>query len=115
MKANYKEVPNTNGRYAISIKGVILDVEKNKIINPHFYGNKRRNYFQVSLYIRENGVLKKRTKRIHSIMAETFLNHVYDGNRKIVVHHIDNNPLNNNLENLKIVSAKENHYRNQLN
>ena len=114
MNANYKEVPNTNGRYAISIKGVILDIERNKIINPHLYGIKRRNYFQVSLYIKENGRSKKRTKRIHSIMAETFLNHVYDGNRKIVVHHIDNNPLNNNLENLKIVSAKENHYRNQL-
>ena len=47
-------------------------------------------------------------------MAETFLNHVYDGNRKIVVDHVDNNPLNNNLENLRIVTAKENNYRNQL-
>jgi len=114
MNENYKEVPNTNGRYAISINGVVLDVFKNKIINPHLYGIKRRNYFQVSLYIKENGTLKKRTKRIHSIMAETFLNHVYDGNRKIVVHHIDNDPLNNNLENLKIVTSKENYYKNQL-
>ena len=114
MKANYKEVPNTNGRYAISINGVILDVERSTIINPHLSGVKRRNYPQVTLYIRENGALKKLTKRIHSIMAETFLNHIYDGNRKIVVHHIDNDPLNNNLENLKIVTSKENYYKNQL-
>jgi len=114
MNENYKEVPNTNRRYAISIKGIILNVEKSTIINPHLSGVKRRNYPQVTLYIRENGTLKKRTKRVHSIMAETFLNHVYDGNRKIVVDHIDNNPLNNNLENLRIVTAKENNYRNQL-
>ena len=114
MKANYKEVPNTNGRYAISINGVILDIERDVIINPHLSGVKRRNYPQVTLYIKENGTSKKRTKRVHSIMAETFLNHVYDGNRKIVVDHIDNDPLNNNLENLRIVSAKENNYRNQL-
>ena len=114
MKANYKEVPNTNGRYAISINGVILDVCRNKIVNPHLSGVKRRNYPQVTLYIRNNEIIKKRTKRVHSIMAETFLNHVYDGNRKIVVDHIDNDPLNNNLENLRIVSAKENNYRNQL-
>jgi len=66
-------------------------------------GVKRRNYHQVTLYV--DG--KKFTKRVHSLMAVTYLGHVY-GDRKIVVDHIDNNPLNNRLENLQIVSMKIN-------
>ena len=108
MDNTWKEVPNTNGRYAVSIYGEVHDLKQNKLINPHMSGVERRNYYQVTLYIKRNGKTIKRTKRVHSIMAETFLNHVYDGTRKYVVDHIDNNPLNNNLSNLQIVSMKIN-------
>lgn len=47
------------------------------------------------------------TKRVHQLVAESFLNHKTFGYNKIV-DHIDNNPLNNNLENLQIISNREN-------
>ena len=107
-KITWKEIPGFDGRYNISIYGEVHDVKRNKIINPHLSGVKRRNYHQVSLYKIFDGKSKRITKRIHSLMAITFLNHVYDGTRKYVVDHIDNNPLNNKLSNLQIVTMKVN-------
>jgi hypothetical protein len=49
----WKEIPETNGRYAISIYGEVHDIEKNNFIKPHMSGVKRRNYPQVTLYIQE--------------------------------------------------------------
>lgn len=114
METTWKEVPNTNGRYAVSIYGELHDIQNNKIINPHMSGVPRRNYPQVTMYIKKDGKTIKRTKRVHSIMAETFLGHVYDGTRKYVVDHIDNNPLNNNLKNLRIVTMKENNIKDKV-
>ena len=99
----FKEITGFNGRYLISKEAVVFDVKLNRIIKPHFSGVTRRNYHQVTLYL--DG--KKFTKRIHSLMAITYLNHKY-GDRKVVVDHIDNNPLNNNLNNLQVISMKKN-------
>ena len=107
MESIWKEIPNFNGRYSISIYGEIHDLKKNVFIKPHLSGVSRRNYYQVSLYKKENDKTIKKTKRIHSLMAITFLNHKY-GDRSIVVDHIDNDPLNNNLSNLQIITNKEN-------
>lgn len=112
MEAIWKEIPNFNGRYSISIYGEIHDVKRNVLINPHLSGVKRRNYPQVTLYKKDCDKLTKHTKRVHSLMAITFLNHTY-GDRKIVVDHIDNNPLNNNLSNLQIITNKENTIKNK--
>lgn len=110
----WKEIPEFNGRYTASIYGEIHDVEKNKIMNPHMSGVKRRSYPQVTLYKKMDGKISKYTKRIHSLMAITFLNHRY-GDRSVVVDHIDNNPLNNKLDNLQIISNKENCIKNRKN
>jgi hypothetical protein len=101
-------IPKFNGRYLISSYGNVFDVLKQRQIKPHMSGVKRRNYYQVTLYKKENNRSTKHTKRVHSLMAVTFLNHEYNGERKLVVDHIDNNPLNNDLSNLQIVTMKEN-------
>ena len=105
-----KEIPNFNGRYQISHYGRVLDVHRNKYIYPHKMGVPRRNYLQVTLYRKDNGKTTKHTKRIHSLMAITFLGHTY-GDRKIVVDHIDNDPLNNHISNLQIISMRENNMK----
>lgn len=114
METTWKEIPNTNGRYTVSIYGEVHDVKRNVFIKPHLSGVPRRNYPQVTLYIKQNGVNVKKTKRVHSLMAETFLGHVYDGTRKTVVDHIDNNPQNNLLENLRVISMRENNIKDRV-
>jgi hypothetical protein len=104
----WKLIPNTNSRYKISNCGQVYDIKNDRIIRPHMSGVERRNYPQVTLYVRKDGVLLKKTKRVHSLMAMTFLNFEYNGSRDFVVDHIDNNPLNNNLKNLQIVSMQIN-------
>lgn len=44
---------------------------------------------------------------VHQIIAAIFLNHNIDGH-KFVIDHIDSNKLNNRVENLQIVSARQN-------
>jgi hypothetical protein len=51
---------------------------------------------------------KIKTIKIHILVAMAFLGHKPDGTQKIVVDHIDNNPLNNNLTNLQLISQREN-------
>jgi len=60
-------------------------------------------YSLVSLY-KDN---KVKTKMIHQLVAIAFLNHTPDG-YKLVVDHVDNNPLNNELGNLQIITHREN-------
>ena len=99
-----KDVKGFEGLYKIDTNGCVINLKRNCILRPHLSGVKRRNYHQVTLY--KDGL--KKTMRVHSIMAITYLNHIYDGSRKFVVDHKDNNPLNNKLENLQIVSMQEN-------
>ena len=98
-----KVIPGFKGRYSISESGEVKDFKTGRVIKPHMSGVSRRNYHQVTLYV--DG--KKFTKRIHSWMAITYLSHKY-GDRKIVVDHLDNNPLNNNLSNLRVITMKLN-------
>ena len=104
----WKEIPNFNGRYKINVNSAVFDNKNNRFINPHLMGVPRANYLQVTLYKKDgNSPTTKHTKRVHALMAITFLNHTY-GNRKIVVDHIDSDKHNNHLSNLRIVSMKEN-------
>jgi len=51
--------------------------------------------------------LKSKVKKVHQLVAVAFLNHTPNG-FKAVVDHIDNNPLNNELGNLQIITQREN-------
>ena len=66
-------------------------------------------YLIVNLYI--NGIRK--TRKVHQLVAESFLNHKRCG-MELVVNHIDFNKTNNKLENLEIVSNRENSNRKHL-
>jgi len=63
----------------------------------------KNGYFCVGLSF--EGKVKK--FYIHKLVAIAFLNHVPCGYKR-VIDHLDNNPLNNKLENLRIVSNREN-------
>jgi hypothetical protein len=50
---------------------------------------------------------KRKTVGVHQLVASAFLNYEFNG-YKSVVDHIDSNPLNNNLSNLRIITQREN-------
>jgi hypothetical protein len=62
----------------------------------------RTGYITIMLY--KNNV--PLTRRVHSLMVESFLN--FKTTRKMVCNHKDGNKQNNNLNNLEIISQKEN-------
>ncbi len=49
----------------------------------------------------------RKVRKVHQLVAESFLNHNRK-NRNLVVNHIDFNPSNNKLDNLELVSYREN-------
>ena len=59
---------------------------------------------KVTLY----GGLGKKTFRISQVVAMAFLGHIPDRNRSIIVDHKDNDNTNNNLDNLQLITVREN-------
>ena len=81
-----------NKEYSRSVKSKLLLKSRNQ-----------QGYFKVLLS--KEGI--KKTHLIHHLVAESFLNH-YNRNNFICVDHIDENKLNNNVNNLQIITKKEN-------
>ena len=73
---------------------------KERILKP---GVDYNGYFNVSLY----KDAKPKTRTIHQLVAESFLNHTPDG-YSLVVDHINGVKNDNNVKNLQLVSAREN-------
>ena len=62
-----------------------------------------KGYYQIKLYKNK----KAYTKKIHQLVAISFLNHI-PNKHILVVNHKDFNTLNNNVDNLEIVTQREN-------
>lgn len=84
-------------KYAISNLGNIKNVRNNTYLKPVL----RNNYLSVGI-ITEG---KKRTLSVHRLVAMAF---IPNPENKPYVNHIDGNKLNNNVNNLEWVTAKEN-------
>lgn len=76
-----------------------LKFNKEKLLKPLF--------IKVGYYIVSLSNSKKQSKFIHQLVATAFLNHKTCG-YKLVVNHKDFDKLNNNVDNLEIVTAREN-------
>jgi hypothetical protein len=107
----WKEVKGYEGRYAVSTLGRVRSLTRTAPIFKDRFRTVRERilnvskglYPQVSLY--KNNVPTK--VYIHQLMAIAFLGHVVNGH-KIVVDHIDNNPKNNTIKNLQLITQREN-------
>ena len=96
----FKDIPNYEGLYQVSNLGNVKSLRKGLILKGY---KDSRGY--VNIKLQEKGI--KKYYRIHQLLAITFLNHNPNG-YSIVVDHIDNNKENNNLNNLQVISQREN-------
>lgn len=105
-KEVWKDVKNYEGLYQVSNLGRVksLRFNKEKIMSGRPDGS---GYLLVPL--RKDS--KTLTKKIHKLVAMAFLGHIPNGH-KLVIDHIDNNRLNNNLNNLQELSNRDNCVKN---
>lgn len=87
-----KDIEGYGGRYKISENGSVYDYEKNRWVQSHYQGTT----YEVKLEHPEHGTC---SKRIHFLMAETYL---ADGRDIQTVKHLDKNPANNKVDNLTV-------------
>lgn len=101
----WKKVVGYEDLYQVSNFGRVKSLgndatRKEKILNQ---ASCTCGYLVICLY--KNGIRK--TRKVHQLVAESFLNHRPCG-MKLVVNHIDFNRLNNQVSNLEITTQRDN-------
>tara|TARA_R110002072_G_C7681270_1_gene511429 strand:- start:34 stop:513 length:480 start_codon:yes stop_codon:yes gene_type:complete len=102
MIEEFRDVKGFEGIYQVSNLGRVksFKVNKERIKEPCIGTT---GYYHTGL-IKEG---KQHTKKIHQLVAIAFLNHTPCG-YSIVVDHIDGDALNNRLDNLQLITNREN-------
>jgi hypothetical protein len=98
-----KEIKGYNGDYLIYEDGRVYSNKSNLFLK---FGKNTSGYLQVNLWNKN----KPKTKFVHHLVAESYLNHKPNG-QTLVIDHIDNNKLNNKVENLQLITQRENSYK----
>lgn len=97
IKEIWKNLIGYDNKYQVSNLGNVRLKENKRILKQH----KCRGYMCVGLCYEG----KTKSKKVHRLVAKAFLNNYTD---ECVVMHLDNNPSNNNVNNLKCGTQKEN-------
>jgi hypothetical protein len=112
----WKDIPNYESLYQVSnfgnvksleryVKGKVENrLQKENILSKRLVGDKGNQYYAVTLC---NNKDRKQIK-VSVLVAMAFLNHIPNGYIGLTVDHIDNNPLNNNINNLQVITKREN-------
>ena len=104
MAEEWKVIDGYNNNYSISNKGNVKNNNTNKILKQAV---NRGGYNKLCLSV--NG--KKKTELIHRLVALAF---IPNPENKPHVDHINNNKIDNNVNNLRWATAKENQYNQKL-
>lgn len=86
-----------------SIKKFAKDKYKYGVIDLSLLKDSK-GYYRIKALLKEH---KSKSLTVHLIIASTFLNHKIGG-FSFVIDHIDSNKKNNHVDNLRIVTAREN-------
>lgn len=114
----WKDIKGYEGLYQVSNLGNVKSLPREMIKGKRVYISKEKvlkpiecqKYFLVSLYKNDKG----KQFKIHLLVAMAFLNYE-PTTRKIVVDHINNEQLDNRLENLQIITSRENTSKDRVN
>ena len=93
-----KDIPGYEGLYTANSQGQIYSYKSNKFLEGCTMTSGHK-----TVYLRKNGTSKM--FQIHRIIATLF---IPNPDNFPFVHHIDENPQNNAVDNLKWVTPKEN-------
>ena len=109
MKEVYKDIEGYEG-YQVSNMGNVKSFKgkKERILKA---GLSSVGYLIVGLS--KNG--KAKTFQIHQLVCIAFLNHVPNGSKGLVADHRNNNPLDNRLDNLQLITHRLNSSKDQNN
>ena len=112
QKEEFKDVPNYEGLYQISNLCNLKSLSYLKKGNKSVFKTKEKILSkninkQGYLYFKLSKDKKRKTYKAHQLMAITFLNHKPCG-MDLVIDHINNNKLDNSIENLQIITSREN-------
>lgn len=109
----FKDVPNYEGIYQVSNLGRVKSLTRqiihsngridniNEKIRKH-YSNKKYSMMVLS----KNGINK--TFTVHKLVAITFLSYINNFNKDLVIDHINNIKTDNRLDNLQLITQREN-------
>jgi hypothetical protein len=102
----WKAIPGYEGLYEMSTCGKVksLNYHKTGKTQELKQGKGRKGYLGVALV--KDG--KKKNFRVHQLMGITFLGHIPNGMKTVVDHIDNNNRTDNSLENLQIITNREN-------
>ena len=104
MNSDWK-ILKENSNYEINVNShEIRNSKSKKIIKPRV---NNKGYYYIGLY--SNGIEKRYL--LHRLIYNNLVGLL---NPESIIDHIDNNPLNNSLENLRIVTASENNINKKI-
>ncbi len=97
-----KEIENYSG-YFINEDGQVTSYKRNKvrILKQQKATQSKKGYYQVRLFNKDGDKLHY----IHRLVYSTFVGEIPD---KMTIDHIDDDTSNNNVNNLKVVTRREN-------
>jgi hypothetical protein len=104
----WKDIKDYEGLYQVSNQGNVKSLKwgKERILKP---GTMPTGYNNVILC----KDAKKKQFLVHQLVAGAFLGHVINGH-DLVIDHISNIKTQNNVENLQILTSRENHQKRSL-
>lgn len=106
----WKNIPEYEGLYQVSNYGEVksFHYKPEKIMK-----NKTDKDGYKSIGLSKNGNVKH--FRIHVLVYKSFIDNKYEFNQSYCIDHIDNDPSNNNLDNLQLVTQRINCHKDKKN